>query len=102
MLKDGSVSDRRYRPRYSASMPKMGRVPLDDGECPVNLFQQNYARYLVRVGHLSQREKHVCTTECRLAEPACRPHRTQQRQGTADLLLFYKLRKCLRVKFASL
>jgi hypothetical protein len=39
------------------SMPQVIRMPLQNGECPVDLFQQNYPRQFVRQRHTAERNR---------------------------------------------
>jgi hypothetical protein len=40
--------------RYCELMPRVIRMPLQDRERAINLLEQDYARQLMRQGHLSQ------------------------------------------------
>src|SRR3989449_3032305 len=61
----------------SASVPQMVRMALENGERPIELFQQHYASQLVCQRHLAQRKHQRCGLAGFLSESIRRTHREQ-------------------------
>src|SRR6266567_2035743 len=83
-------SGKRHRGTGLDSVSEMVRMPPQDSERPIHLFQQDHPRHFVRQGHLSERKRQVGFSAQFVAEAVGWPNRKHQRRGVTVLMLTQK------------
>ena len=86
-------TSQKYKPGVGGSVTEMVRVSLQDGERPIELFQQNDARQFMGDSHFSKRQGEICMISGVLGKAVGGANGEYERRGIPILMASNELRQ---------